>query len=126
RKLATNLLADYAADHLQVLADLLLDADEQQFAKLYRKFKEHGERSVREVLAELDKRPLAAPDKPIFEREDTIVADDAKVKTQAGMLPAKRFPVDLQAGKAYRLKMESQDLDSFLVLQDKTGKELGS
>ena len=36
RTLATNLLADYAADQPQVLADLLMDADEKQFAVIFR------------------------------------------------------------------------------------------
>ena len=44
RTLATNLLADYAADQPQVLADLLMDADEKQFAVIYPKFKDRGER----------------------------------------------------------------------------------
>jgi formylglycine-generating enzyme required for sulfatase activity len=35
RNLATNLLADYTADQPQVLGDLLLDADEKQFAVIY-------------------------------------------------------------------------------------------
>ena len=38
--LATNILADYAADNPQVLADLLMDADEKQFAVIYPKFKD--------------------------------------------------------------------------------------
>ena len=39
-------------------------------------------------------------------------------------MPAKRFEVPLQSGKNYQLTMDSKELDSFLVLQDKTGKEL--
>ncbi len=35
RKLATSLLADYAADQPHVLADLLMDADDKQFAVIY-------------------------------------------------------------------------------------------
>ena len=35
RSLATDILADYAADNPQVLADLLMDADEKQFAVIY-------------------------------------------------------------------------------------------
>jgi eukaryotic-like serine/threonine-protein kinase len=35
RSVATNLLADYAADNPQVLADLLMDADEKQFAVIF-------------------------------------------------------------------------------------------
>jgi eukaryotic-like serine/threonine-protein kinase len=42
RSLATDILADYASDQLQVLADLLMDADEKQFAVIYPKFKEQG------------------------------------------------------------------------------------
>jgi serine/threonine protein kinase/formylglycine-generating enzyme required for sulfatase activity len=45
RTLATSLLADYTADNLQVLADLLMDADEKQFAVIYPKLKERGEQS---------------------------------------------------------------------------------
>ena len=47
RTLATNILADYAADQPQVLADLLMDADEKQFAVIYPKFKEQGDRACR-------------------------------------------------------------------------------
>ena len=46
RTLATNLLADYAADQPQVLADLLMDADDKQFAVIYAKFKDRGERGL--------------------------------------------------------------------------------
>src|SRR5262249_23724134 len=35
RTLATNLLADYAAGQPEALADLILDADEKQFAVVY-------------------------------------------------------------------------------------------
>jgi serine/threonine protein kinase/formylglycine-generating enzyme required for sulfatase activity len=124
RTLATNLLADYAADKPKVLADLLMDADEKQFAVLYPKFKEHGDRSVTRLLAELDKQAVAVKDKTIFESKGTIVEEDAKVKTQSGPLPAKRFEVGLQNGKKYRITMDSGEINSFLVLQDKAGKEL--
>ncbi len=46
RSLATNILADYAADQSQVLADLLMDADEKQFAVIYPKFKEQGDKGL--------------------------------------------------------------------------------
>ena len=48
------LLADYAADQPQVLADLLMDADEKQFAVLYPKFKEQGERGLPVLTGEID------------------------------------------------------------------------
>jgi formylglycine-generating enzyme required for sulfatase activity len=126
RKLATNLLADYAADQPQVLADLLMDADDKQFAVFFDKVKEHGERCVSGLLAEIDKRAVVVKDKMIFESKGTIAKDDAKVKIlQGDALPSQRFEVPLQGGKKYLLTMDSQDLDSFLVLQDKTGNELG-
>jgi len=56
RTLATNLLADYAADQPHVLADLLMDADEKQFAVIFPKFKEHGERGLPVLTGEIDKK----------------------------------------------------------------------
>jgi hypothetical protein len=131
---ATEILADYAADEPKVLSDLLLDADEKQFAVIYPKFKEQGGRSVAALLAEIDRRAVAAEpavgkpavrkDKMIFQRKGTIALNDAKVMTKSGSLCAKRFEVPLQAGKTYRLTMDSKDLDSFLVLHNKVGREL--
>src|SRR5207302_7704928 len=54
--LATNILADYADGLPMVLADLLMDADEKQFAALYPKLLEHQEAGIKPLLAELDKR----------------------------------------------------------------------
>jgi formylglycine-generating enzyme required for sulfatase activity len=62
RSLATSLLADYAADDPQVLADLLMDADEKQFAVIYPKFEEQGEKAVQHLTGEIDKkRPAKLP-----------------------------------------------------------------
>jgi serine/threonine protein kinase/formylglycine-generating enzyme required for sulfatase activity len=57
RTLAANLLAEYAADRPQVLANLLMDADESQFAVIYARFKEQGEQGRRFFTAELTKVP---------------------------------------------------------------------
>jgi serine/threonine protein kinase/formylglycine-generating enzyme required for sulfatase activity len=56
RSLATNLLSDYAADNPQVLADLLMDADEKQFAVLYPKLEQQGERGLPLLRGEIDKK----------------------------------------------------------------------
>jgi serine/threonine protein kinase/formylglycine-generating enzyme required for sulfatase activity len=56
RSLATDILADYAADQPEVLADLLMDADVQQFAVIYLKFKEQGERGLAVLTGEIDKK----------------------------------------------------------------------
>lgn len=57
RTLATNILADYAADQPQVLADLLMKADEKQFGVIYPKFKHHGEEGLPLLIGEIDKKP---------------------------------------------------------------------
>lgn len=51
---ATNILADYAADDPDMLADLVMDADEAQFAVLYPKLQVHGSRGVAVLRAESD------------------------------------------------------------------------
>ena len=54
--MATDILADYAADRPQSLADLLMDADDNQFAVIYPKFKEQGERGLPVLTGEIDKK----------------------------------------------------------------------
>jgi eukaryotic-like serine/threonine-protein kinase len=56
RTLATNILADYAADQPALLTDLLLDADDKQFAVLYPKLQVHGDRGLTLLLGEVDKQ----------------------------------------------------------------------
>jgi formylglycine-generating enzyme required for sulfatase activity len=56
RSLASDILADYAADQSQLLADLLMDADEKPFAVLYPKLKDRGEAGLTPLLAELERR----------------------------------------------------------------------
>jgi formylglycine-generating enzyme required for sulfatase activity len=56
RSLATEILADYAADQAQLLADLLMDADDKQFAVLYPKVEHHGAVAQTPLLAEVDRR----------------------------------------------------------------------
>jgi serine/threonine protein kinase/formylglycine-generating enzyme required for sulfatase activity len=55
RALATHLLADYAADDPRILAELLMDADEKQFAAIYPKFKEWGQQGLPVLTGEIDK-----------------------------------------------------------------------
>ncbi|MHB1425376.1 MAG: protein kinase domain-containing protein [Gemmataceae bacterium] len=56
RSLATDILADYAADRPQVLADLLMDAEDKQFAVLFPKLHPHQEKGQAALLAELDRK----------------------------------------------------------------------
>jgi hypothetical protein len=53
--LATSTLADYAADDVSLLADLLCDANPKQFAGLFPVLARHGEAAIRELEGELDK-----------------------------------------------------------------------
>ncbi|MGA2255412.1 MAG: protein kinase, partial [Thermoguttaceae bacterium] len=58
RSLATGILADYAADQPQLLANLLMDADQKQFAKIYAKLKERGDEGLSILTSELSKELL--------------------------------------------------------------------
>jgi eukaryotic-like serine/threonine-protein kinase len=64
RSLATDILADYAADKPQILADLLMNADEKQFAVIYPKFTAVGvaadiEKELSPAAKDEDKEKLA-------------------------------------------------------------------
>ncbi len=54
RSLATDILADYTADNPSKLAELLMDADEKQFAVIYPKFKYQGEKGLPVLIAVIE------------------------------------------------------------------------
>jgi formylglycine-generating enzyme required for sulfatase activity/serine/threonine protein kinase len=56
RRLATTLVADYAADRPRILADLLLDADADQYAVLLPKLSAFPVQATTAMRAELDRR----------------------------------------------------------------------
>jgi formylglycine-generating enzyme required for sulfatase activity/tRNA A-37 threonylcarbamoyl transferase component Bud32 len=63
RPVAASVLADYAADRPEVLAPLLMDADAKQFAVLYPRLQEQGERGRRLLRDEVDQQlPAGAKD----------------------------------------------------------------
>jgi formylglycine-generating enzyme required for sulfatase activity/tRNA A-37 threonylcarbamoyl transferase component Bud32 len=63
RQVAASVLADYAADRPEALADLLMDADAKQFAVLYPRVQEQGERGRRLLRDEVDRQlPAEAKD----------------------------------------------------------------
>jgi serine/threonine protein kinase/formylglycine-generating enzyme required for sulfatase activity len=64
RSLAAEILADYATDQAQLLADLLMDAGDKQFAVLYPRVERHGDVARTQLLAELDRHlsPQATDD----------------------------------------------------------------
>jgi len=62
RTLATNILADYAADNPSTLVDLLMDADKKQFAVIYSKFREQGDKGLPVLTGVIDtKLPADLP-----------------------------------------------------------------
>jgi serine/threonine protein kinase/formylglycine-generating enzyme required for sulfatase activity len=67
RSLAADVLAAFAYDRPQDLADVLMDAEPAQFATIFPKLKETGEPGLALLLAEIDKKPLA--DRPSSDPE---------------------------------------------------------
>ncbi len=61
--------------------------------------------------------------KPILTKEDKLSEDDPKDKVLRRSF-AKRYPVKLEAGKAYRIDMTSKEIDSLLRLEDPSGKQV--
>jgi serine/threonine protein kinase/formylglycine-generating enzyme required for sulfatase activity len=92
RSLATDLLTAYVADRPDVLADLLMDADERQFAALYPLLRRHGDRVVKQLHTELDRqlRPRWAdsPIDPAWQKPAATLVQ--KIEEAHGVL-AERF-----------------------------------
>ena len=76
-----------------------------------------------------DKAKVLAVGKDGLKLEGNIAEDSPKAKvvvgTRSGELAAKLFLVKLSAGKRYRLAMDSDDLDSMLIVQNNAGQQLG-
>jgi serine/threonine protein kinase/formylglycine-generating enzyme required for sulfatase activity len=94
RTLATNLLADYAADQPQVLADLLMDADDKQFAVIYPKLKDRAEQGLPLLTAALDtKLPAELPSSD--DKRETLAKRQANAAVALLRMnqPAKVWPL---------------------------------
>src|SRR5262249_2442710 len=55
RSLATTILAEYAADQPQLLAELVMDADEQQFARIFPKLAARGDQGLPALIGEINR-----------------------------------------------------------------------
>jgi serine/threonine protein kinase/formylglycine-generating enzyme required for sulfatase activity len=94
RTLAANLLADYAADQPQVLADLLMDADEKQFAVIYPKIKDRAEHGLPLLMAVIDtKLPADLPSSD--DKRETLARKQANAAVALLRInqPAKVWPL---------------------------------
>jgi formylglycine-generating enzyme required for sulfatase activity len=78
RNLATNILADYAADRLPFLADLVMEADERQFAVLFPVLKDRFDKQavplLRQKLEESEPRPEQVVDRDELARRQANAA----------------------------------------------------
>jgi serine/threonine protein kinase/formylglycine-generating enzyme required for sulfatase activity len=92
RALATNLLAEYAADKSEVLAELLKDADDQQYVKLWPKVLPHREKAIPLLREELTRtlKPewKDAPPEPSWSAPDASL--QRQISAAQGLL-AERF-----------------------------------
>ncbi|MGZ3472092.1 MAG: formylglycine-generating enzyme family protein, partial [Isosphaeraceae bacterium] len=77
RSLAMNILADYASDQPTLLADLLMDSEENPFAALFDKLKTHQDLAVRPLEDELAKPSPSATevDDQDVERKKDVLAE---------------------------------------------------
>ena len=124
RNVAANILANYVAEYPHVLADLVMDADEKQFALLFPKLQDHGAGGLDTLLGELDKE-VNIEVKEVLKARGILAQDDDKVKISLGVsVPAKVFQVPMHAGQRYLMAMYSKELDAFLMLRDHAGREV--
>jgi serine/threonine protein kinase len=86
--LATSTLADYAADDVRLLADLVMDANPQQFAGLFPVLARHGEAAIRELESELEKevQPSWADPPPDPAWEDVPPETRQAIEAATGMV----------------------------------------
>ena len=81
RSLAMNILADYASDQPTLLADLLMDSEENPFAALFDKLKTHQDLAVRPLEDELAKPSPAATevnDQDVERKKDVLAERQAR------------------------------------------------
>ena len=105
RALATEVLVEYAADRPELLADLLMDADDRQWARLWPKAEARREPAIARFTGELD-RTLSpdwkdAPLDPSWGRPDAALV--RQVEAAAGLVAEALRPVpDTAAGRVRR------------------------
>jgi serine/threonine protein kinase/formylglycine-generating enzyme required for sulfatase activity len=93
---ASTLLADYCGDeaHLGLLAGLLLDADDKQFAVIYPKFRERGEQGLALLTGEIGKKlPADLPSSDEKREELAKWQANAAVALLRMNQPAKVWPL---------------------------------
>ncbi len=105
RSLATDILADYAADHPPLLAELLMDANEKQFIVLSPKVKAAGDSALRPLLLELEKPLPSDVTADATEKQGKRLANAAVAALLAGQ-PERVWPL-LRSGPDRRVRSYS-------------------
>jgi hypothetical protein len=99
RSLATDILADYAADQPQVLADLVMDADVRQFASFFSLLQACGAQGLPVLPGEIDKKlPAELPSSDARrEKQANAAAALEKMNRPAQAWPALKHSPDPRA-----------------------------
>ena len=97
RSLAAGILADYAADQPQILADLVMDADEKQFAIIFKKFRDGGKVGLPLLQREIKKPMPEAGDEArevLAERQANAAVALMKMNVTDSVWPLLKFSPD--------------------------------
>ena len=116
RSLATDILSDYAAANPPLLADLLMDGDESQFAALFPQVAAERSSAVPTLLEELDKQlssdPNAVANERLAKRQANAAAALLRLDETRSVWPLLRHPAQPQAAA---LGMSDPRARSYLV-----------
>jgi eukaryotic-like serine/threonine-protein kinase len=94
RQAAASVLADYAADRPEVLADLLLAADPKQYAVLFPVLQAHREQAVLRMREALLRKPRAEPDESLARSQATAAVTLLRLDEPADAWPLFRHTAD--------------------------------
>jgi formylglycine-generating enzyme required for sulfatase activity/tRNA A-37 threonylcarbamoyl transferase component Bud32 len=91
RQVAASVLADYAGDRVEALADLLLAADARQYAVIKPVLMKHRQEAIARMRKELAARPAYWKDPPLDPRWQAPPGELVREIEQAGGIVAERF-----------------------------------
>src|SRR5262249_14117211 len=125
RSFATSLLAEYAMGRGEMLANLLMDADEKQFNVLYQKFKDQGDRGLSLLTAEIDTKlpaelPAADPNREaLAKRQANAAVALLRLDQPAKVWPLlRRTPPDDPRVRSYLIhRLSSLGADAGAILR---------
>jgi formylglycine-generating enzyme required for sulfatase activity len=109
KQVAALVLADYAFDQPDLLADLLLDADPKQYALLWPVMQKYRAQAVRRMRQELARMPDYWKDAPLPPAWKEPAVELKRTVEQAGGVVAERFAL-CQALPLVRLKAVTEEL----------------